>query len=177
MISREFVENRSAYRSPADAVVAALGSDTSNGLLSREVQTRLQRYGRNELPSVPPPPAWYRFLAQFWNPLTILLLVATIISFFVWWIERDSAFPYEALTIFAIVLLNGILGYVQENRAEQAVAALQAMTAATAKVLRDGYVQSIPTTQVVPGDILLIEEGDTIAADACRPDSPSMIPS
>ena len=166
MIIRELLENRLAYRYPTDTVVAALESDARNGLISSEAQARLQRYGRNELPSLPPPPAWHRFLAQFWNPLTILLLVATIISFIVWWIERDSAFPYESLTIFAIVLLNGILGYVQENRAERAVAALQAMTAATAKVLRDGFMQTIPTAEVVQGDILLIEEGDTIAADA-----------
>ena len=166
MITREFLENRSAYRYPTDAVVAALGSDARNGLITREAQARLQRYGRNALPSAPPTPAWRRFLAQFWNPLTVLLLVATVISFAVWWIERDTAFPYESLTIFAIVLLNGLLGYVQEHRAERAAAALQAMTAATARVLRDGYVQTIPTTEVVPGDILAIEEGDTIAADA-----------
>jgi P-type Ca2+ transporter type 2C len=166
MITRELLDNRSAYRYPAGAVVTALESDASNGLTTREAQARLQRYGRNELPSKRPTPAWRKLLAQFWNPLTALLLFATVISFVVWWIEQDSVFPYESFTIFAIVLLNGILGYVQEHRAERAVAALQAMTAATARVLRDGYVQTIPTTEVVPGDILIIEEGDTIAADA-----------
>ena len=166
MMSSEVLENRSAYRYAPDVVVAALGSDSKRGLTSEEAQSRLQRYGRNALPSAPPVPAWHRFLAQFWNPLTILLLVATVISFVVWWIEQDSPFPYESLTIFAIVLLNGILGYVQEHRAERAVAALQAMTAVTARVLRDGYVQTISTTEVAPGDILVIEEGDTIAADA-----------
>jgi Ca2+-transporting ATPase len=166
MITREFLENRSAYRYPSASVVAALESDTREGLSTEEAQIRLQHYGRNELPSQPPPPAWHRFLVQFWNPLTVLLLVATLISFAVWWIERDGIFPYESFTIFAIVLLNGILGYVQEHRAERAVAALQAMTAATTRVLRDGYVRIIPTTEVVPGDILMIEAGDTIAADA-----------
>jgi magnesium-transporting ATPase (P-type) len=72
----------------------------------------------------------------------------------------------EALTIFIIVLLNAILGYTQEQRAEQAVAALQAMSAATARVLRDGSAQTIATAEVVPGDILLIQEGNSIAADA-----------
>jgi Ca2+-transporting ATPase len=166
MMSSEVLENRSAYRYPPEDVVAALESDTRRGLTPAEAQSRLQRFGRNELPSAPPFPAWQQFLTQFWNPLTVLLLVATVISFVVWWIERDSAYPYESLTIFAIVLLNGILGYVQEHRAERAVAALQAMAAATARVLRDGYVQTIPTTEVAPGDILIIEEGDTIAADA-----------
>jgi|GEM_PF-44801 len=166
MIARAFLENRLAYQQPSDAVVAALEGNPQTGLDTEEARTRVQRYGRNELPSQPPPPAWRKFLAQFWNPLTILLLVATVVSFVVWWIERESAFPYEAFAIFAIVLLNGLLGYMQERRAEQAVAALQAMSAAMANVLRDGYVQIIPTTEVVPGDILVLEEGDTIAADA-----------
>ncbi len=166
MISSEASEIRSAYRYPSDSVVSMLGSDSSRGLTTVEARARLQRYGENVLPSAPPAAAWRRFLAQFWNPLTILLLVATLISFIVWLIEHDSAFPYEAVTIFAIVLLNGVLGYLQEHRAEQAASALQAMTAATARVLREGGIHTIPTTEVVPGDILIIEEGDTIAADA-----------
>ena len=64
------------------------------------------------------------------------------------------------------MILNGLLGYVQENRAEQAVAALQAMAAPTARVLREGQIQDVPSGEVVPGDILLLEEGDTVAADA-----------
>ena len=89
----------------------------------------------------------------------------TRLSFAAWIIEREEALPYEAITILAIVLLNGGLGYVRENRAEQAVAALKAMAAPTARVLRDGQPQLVPTAEVVPGDILLIEEGDTIPAD------------
>ena len=163
---KEFLEHRSAYRYPTATVVATLESDTKQGLTTAEAHARQQRYGRNELPSIPPVPAWRQFLTQFWNPLTLLLLIATVISFLVWWIEREEAVPYESLTIFAIVLLNGILGYVQEHRAEQAVAALQAMAAPTARVLRDNSLQTIPTSEVVPGDILIIEEGDAIAADA-----------
>src|SRR5690606_281663 len=82
-----------------------------------------------------------------------------------WLIERDTPVPYETITILAIVILNGVLGFVQENRAEQAVAALQAMAAPNARVLRDGRPQLVPTAEIVPGDILLVEEGDTIAAD------------
>ena len=166
MVSREAPESHPVYRYPSDAVVSALGSDVTRGLTTMEAHDRLQHYGVNALPDAPPISAWRRFLAQFWNPLTLLLLIATIISFIVWWIERDSAFPYESVTIFAIVLLNGVLSYMQEHRAERAASALQAMTAATAKVLRDGGTQTLPTTEVVPGDILIIEEGDTIAADA-----------
>jgi Ca2+-transporting ATPase len=153
------------YRQPAVAVVAALDSDATLGLTSAEAQARLERYGRNEVPPEPPVPAWRRFLAQFQDPLTILLLVATVISFVAWIIEGAEALPYEAITILAIVILNGVLGYVQENRAEQAVAALKAMAAPSARVLRDGQPQMVPTAEVVPGDILLLEEGDTIPAD------------
>ena len=113
-----------------------------------------------------PRPAWRRFLGQFNDPLTILLLVATVVSFVAWVFERETPVPYEAIVILAIVILNGVLGFVQENRAEQAVAALQAMAAPTARVLRDERPQDVPAGEVVPGDMLLLEEGDTVAADA-----------
>jgi P-type Ca2+ transporter type 2C len=153
------------YREAVVAVTAALDSDTAHGLASAEARARLERYGRNELPVAAAIPAWRRFLMQFRDPLTILLLVATVISFVAWIIEGAEGLPYESITILAIVILNGVLGYVQENRAEQAVAALKAMASPNARVLRDGQPRMVPTPEVVPGDILLIEEGDTIAAD------------
>lgn len=154
-----------AYRQTADAILTALRSDAHTGLSSAEAETRLQQHGPNTLPHEPPEPAWRRFLAQFRNPLTILLLAATVISFVAWLIEREEAIPFETLTILAIVLLNAILGFVQEARAEQAVAALQAMSAPRARVLRDGRTQEIDAAQLVPGDVVLIEEGDTLPAD------------
>jgi Ca2+-transporting ATPase len=153
------------YRRAAADVVTALGSDATRGLASGEIPIRLGRHGRNEVPMAPPVPAWRRFLAQFRDVLTILLLAATAVSFAAWWIERESAVPYEALTILAIVVLNGVLGFVQESRAEQAVAALAAMSAPTARVLRDGEQRTVPTAELVPGDVLLLEEGDTLPAD------------
>lgn len=153
------------YREPAAAVLHALAADPARGLTAADARARLQAYGPNELPSAPPVPAWRKLLAQFQNPLTLLLLAATVISFVVWLIEHDSPVPYEALTILAIVLLNAALGFIQENRAEQAIAALQAMSAPTARVLRDAEPRKIPAVEVVPGDILLIEEGDTFPAD------------
>ena len=155
-----------AYRITAEEVVAGLGSDARRGLSGQEVAARLQQYGPNELETEKPVPAWRRFLAQFQDPLIILLLVATAISVGMWVYERDTALPYEGLTIFAIVLLNGVLGYVQEARAERAVAALRAMSANEATVLRDGERRSVPASELVPGDIMLVEEGDTIPADA-----------
>jgi P-type Ca2+ transporter type 2C len=150
----------------AGEVVAEFGSDPRRGLSGQEAGVRLERYGPNELETEKPVPAWRRFLAQFQDVLIILLLVATAVSVVLWAYERDTALPYEGLTIFAIVLLNGILGYVQEARAERAVAALRAMSANEATVLRDGERRSVPAAELVPGDVVLIEEGDTIPADA-----------
>jgi P-type Ca2+ transporter type 2C len=154
-----------AYRQRTDEVVAAFGTDERHGLSDAEAGARLERHGRNELAAEPPVPAWRKFLAQFQDVLVILLLVATAISAGLWVYERDAALPYEALAIFAVVLLNATMGYVQESRAEAAVAALRAMSAADATVIRGGERRSVPATHLVPGDIMLIEEGDTIAAD------------
>ena len=153
------------YHQPADAVVAALGSDAAHGLTTEEAQQRLVQYGPNELEAETPIPAWRKFLAQFQGVLIILLLIAAAISLVVWLVERDEALPIESLVIFAIVLLNGILGYVQEAQAERSVTALRAMAPTEASVLRDGRQQRVPATQLVPGDIVVIEEGDTMPAD------------
>jgi len=155
-----------AHRQPAEDVVAALGSDARRGLDAREARVRLERFGPNELSAVRPTPAWRRFAAQFQDTLVILLLVATAISVGLWVYEQDAALPYEGLVIFSIVLLNGVLGYVLEARADQALAALRAMSAAKASVIRDGARQSVPATEIVPGDVILVEEGDTVPADA-----------
>jgi P-type Ca2+ transporter type 2C len=98
--------------------------------------------------------------------LVLLLLAATAISAGLWAFERDAALPYEALAIFAVVLLNAGMGYVQETRAEAAVAALRAMSAADAAMVRDGERRTVPAADIVPGDIIIIEEGGTIPADA-----------
>jgi len=156
---------RAPYRTSAEEAIAALGSDARSGLSESEARARLAHHGRNELAAETPVPGWKKFLAQFADPLVILLLVATAISAGLWLLERDSALPYEAIAILAVVLLNALMGYIQESRAEQAVAALRRMSAAHANVVRGGARQSIAAAEVVPGDILLIEEGDTIAAD------------
>jgi Ca2+-transporting ATPase len=153
-----------AYRRPCGDVITALGTDV-RGLPVAEARSRLERYGRNELAAEEPVPAWRRFAAQFRDVLVILLLIATAISAGLWAYERDAVLPYEALAIFAVVLLNATMGYVQESRAAAAVAALRAMAAADATVVRDGQRRSLPAAELVPGDIVLIEEGDTIPAD------------
>lgn len=154
-----------AYRQPLEQVVATLGSDAARGLTTDEAQLRFSRYGPNELRAEPPVPAWRKFLAQFQDVLIILLLVAAVLSLVVWLYQRAEPLPYDALVIGAIVLLNGILGYGQQASAERAVAALRALAAAEAAVLRDDQPQCVPAATVVPGDIILLEAGDTIPAD------------
>jgi Ca2+-transporting ATPase len=154
------------YRQSVAEIVAALGTDARRGLSEAEAQARLAQYGSNELTAEQPVPRWRKFLAQFQDVLVILLLCATLISIGLWAYERESTLPYEAIAIFAVVLLNAVLGYVLEAQAEQAVAALRQMSAAHANVIRDGARQSIAAAEVVPGDIILVEEGDTVAADA-----------
>jgi P-type Ca2+ transporter type 2C len=154
------------YQQSVDAVLASLSTDVQRGLSATEAQTRLEQFGPNELTAEKPAPAWKKFIAQFKNVLVILLLIATAVSAALWLVERDTTLPYEAIAIFAVVLLNAIMGYVQESRAESAVAALRKMAAAHANVMRDGTRQSVPASDIVPGDLILIEEGDTIPADA-----------
>ena len=154
------------YRARADEVIAALGSDVARGLDGAEASRRLDRDGPNTLAAEPRTPAWRKFLAQFQNVLVLLLLAATATSAGLWAYEREADLPYEAIAILAVVLLNAAMGYIQESRAEAAVAALHAMGAADATVIRDGERLSVPAANIVAGDIILIEEGDTIPADA-----------
>ena len=154
------------YRLTSEEVVAALATNVERGLTADEARARLQQVGRNELAAEAPIPGWRRFAAQFKDVLVILLLIATAVSITVWVYERDAALPYEAIAIFAVVLLNAAMGYVQEARAEAAVAALRAMTADAATVIRGGARMRVPAAELVPGDVALIEEGDTIPADA-----------
>jgi Ca2+-transporting ATPase len=141
------------------------------GLDLEEVQKRLKKYGYNTLVTKQKVPGWRKFLAQFTNTLVILLLLAALVSAGLWFYRPDAALPFEAIAIFAIVVLNAVMGYVQQARADQAVAALQKMSAAHAEVVRDGVRQSIATSELVPGDIILVEEGDTVPADARLIDS------
>jgi P-type Ca2+ transporter type 2C len=154
------------YQLAADDVLRDLRTDAARGLSIAEAGARLGRYGPNQLLEEHPVPGWRKFLAQFRDVLVTLLLVATAISFILWLYERDSVLPYEAIAISAVVLLNAILGYIQQERAESAIAALRQIAAARARVIRDAQPESVPAAAVVPGDILLIEEGDTVPADA-----------
>ncbi|WP_340121643.1 cation-translocating P-type ATPase [Methylobacter svalbardensis] len=150
----------------ADEVVRTLGADLENGLTSQEASRRLSENGRNELRSVPRRPAWLRFLSHFHDPLVYLLLAAITIALIAWIIEGMGGWPVDAIVITIVVLFNGVLGFMQEAKAQNAVAALARMTAATSAVLRDGQVLRVPSAELVRGDLLVLGEGDAIGADA-----------
>ena len=162
------------WRRDAGDVAAEQGVDVRRGLTPEEGAARLERYGRNELESEAVVPAWRRLLEQFTDPLIYLLFAAVVVSIIAWIVEGADGLPFDAIVITAILLVNGVLGYVQEARAEEAIAALQRMAAATASVRRDGRQQNLPTTELVPGDVLLLAEGDAVSADARLVDAASL---
>ena len=110
-----------AHAQTAAYVLAELVVDPARGLTTAEAEARHERLGRNEVPAEPPVPAWQRLLGQFQDPLTLLLLVATVVSFVVWLVERETPAPYDAIVILLIVIVNGALGFAQESRAGEAL--------------------------------------------------------
>ena len=150
----------------ADEVVRTLGADLENGFTAQEASRRLSENGRNELRSAPRRPAWLRFLSHFHDPLVYLLLAAITIALIAWIIEGMGGWPVDAIVITIVVLFNGVLGFMQEAKAQNAVSALARMTAATSAVLRDGQVLRVPSAELVRGDLLVLGEGDAIGADA-----------
>jgi Ca2+-transporting ATPase len=152
-------ESPAAYAQPTEAIIGALATDRDHGLTVAEVTARLARFGPNCLSEAPPVPLWKKFLSQFKELVIWILIVAAIISGAVgaW---ADTA------AIVAIVLLNGIIGFLQEEKAERALTALQKLSAPLAKVIRDGSLQSVPAADLVSGDRVELEAGDNIPADA-----------
>ncbi|MFQ3639113.1 MAG: HAD-IC family P-type ATPase, partial [Chloracidobacterium sp.] len=131
---------------------------TANGLTPEEVTARQQQYGRNLLPSKPPPRLWLVILHQFTNSLIYILLVAGIVALAIGDF-KDAAF------IFGVVILNAVIGTYQEWRAEQNAYALQSLLEIRSRVRRNGEVLSVSAEDLVPGDIVLLESGDKVAAD------------
>ncbi len=146
------------HRLSQDEAVQALQSDATRGLDSDEAARRLLRYGENRLLEAAKRPVWLKFLDQFRNLLVIVLLFAAVLA----WAIGDLK---DAVVIIAVVLLNASLGFYQEHRAERTLEALKGMLAASARVRRDGHDLSLPASDLVPGDIVLLEAGDRIPAD------------
>ena len=147
-------------------VINVLGVDLQQGLTSQEAGKRLAQDGPNELLAAPLVPVWRRLLSHFQDPLIYLLLAAIAVAVAAWIVDGRHGWPVDAIVIALIVVLNGILGFVQEARAQNAVAALARMTAVTSAVLRDGQVRRVPSDQLVRGDVLVLAEGDAVGADA-----------
>ncbi len=151
------------YCENKENVLRELGS-SENGLSAQEARTRLERNGKNKLEAAKGKSLIRRFFEQLADPMIIILLVAAAISGVLAVVENDSF--ADVIIILAVVLINAVLGVYQESKAEKAIEALQEMSAATSKVLRDGKVQIVHSEDLVVGDIVLLEAGDAVPADA-----------
>ena len=149
----------------ATAIPGMLGVDPGQGLTTADAARRLAADGPNELRQHPPEPLWRKIVRQFQDPLVYLLLVAMAISLVAWFAEGAHGLPIDVIVIALIVLANALIGFLQENKAESAVAALASMTAVLSTVLRDGRLTSVPSSELVRGDVLVLSEGDSVGAD------------
>lgn len=150
------------YCEEKEAVLAELDS-SENGLSSAEAQKRLEAHGKNKLKEPAKESLIKRFFGQMADPMIIILLAAAAISG-VLAVTQGESFA-DVIIILAVVVVNAVLGVYQENKAEKAIEALQEMSAATSKVLRDGKLVTIHSEELVPGDVILLEAGDAIPAD------------
>lgn len=161
------MDKRNWYTTRIEEVVEELNTDTDIGLSNDEVKIRRERYGLNELMEEKGETLLKKFLNQFKDFMVIVLIVAALISGFLGEIK-------DSIIIFVVVLLNAILGLVQENKAEESLKALKNMTKPLAKVLRDNKVLKIKSSELVPGDIVILEAGDYIPADGRIVESASL---
>ena len=154
---------KQAYMQTSEEVLQKLGV-TAEGLSSQEAKERQEKYGPNKLKEAPKPTLIQRFLAQLKDPMLIILMIAAAVSALTGMLSGESEWA-EVIIIIAVVLLNAILGVIQESKAEAAIEALQTMTAATCKVLRDGKLVVLHSDELVPGDVVILEAGDAVPAD------------
>ena len=154
------------YLKDSAKVVEDVKSDGTYGLSSAEAKKRLERDGLNKLKEAKKDPLWKRFFAQMADPMIIMLIVAAVISALTDMAQGDADFA-DVIIICFVVIVNAVLGVVQESKAEEALAALQERSAAQSKVIRDGQVVTVPSSELVVGDIVVLEAGDSVPAD-CR---------
>ena len=155
-----------AHNQSRSQVVETLKSDIAMGLSQAEAQQRLSQYGENKLREKPKKTNFQRFLDQFKDAMILILLIAAAISFTVAIVEGNPKEFFEPVLILLIVFINAILGVFQESKAEKALDALKNMSAPHARVIRDGKEMLISSSELVPGDIIRLEAGDFIPADA-----------
>ena len=138
-------------------------NSSPDGLSSQEAAKRLEKYGKNKLKEGKKVPLWKRFLDELADPMIIILIVAAVISGITAAYEGESF--ADVIIIMIVVIINAVLGVVQESKAEAAIAALQEIAAATSKVMRDGKIVTLRSEDLVPGDIVVLEAGDSVPAD------------
>ena len=150
--------NLNWYNKGIQAVSEELSADVKKGLSKEEAAGRIEKYGYNELKEKEKEPVWVKIGKQLKDFLVVTLIIASIVSGMVGEIS-------DAIVIIAIVIVNAVLGVVQEGKAEKAMEALKKMSAPNARVLRSGHIEIIPAKNLVPGDVVFIEAGDSIPAD------------
>ena len=144
---------------PVEKAAESLNTSLSNGLTFDEVKKRLKEFGQNVLTETNKPSVFKKILKQFTDILVLVLIGAAGVSFFLHEV-------LDAAVIFAIVIINAAMGYIQESKAEEAIDALKGLSSSTAKVIREGNLIKIDTKDLVPGDIIILETGDKVPADA-----------
>ncbi|HWM42205.1 MAG TPA: cation-transporting P-type ATPase, partial [Burkholderiales bacterium] len=152
------MRDQHAHAKPIHEVVGAFQANLENGLSQQEARARLQRLGANELTEKPRPGFLALLWDQFNNYLVIILIIAALIALALGeWVD--------SVAIMCIVVLNAIVGVIQESKAEQALAALKKMAAPNAQVIRDGHQLTVAGRELVPGDVVLLEAGNYVPAD------------
>ena len=159
------------YLSSIEEVLKAQNA-TPEGLTSAEAAKRLEQFGHNKLKEGKKDSLLKRFLDELADPMIIILIVAAVISGITAYYEGESF--TDVIIIMAVVIINAVLGVVQESKAEAAIAALQEIAAATSKVVRDGKIVTLKSEEIVPGDIVVLEAGDSVPADGRIIESASM---
>ncbi len=154
------------YLSSSEDVLREQGTDAEAGLSSAEAASRQKKFGPNKLEEAEKTPLWIRFFQQMADPMVIMLIVAAIISAVTGAIQGEIDFA-DVIIIMTVVIINSALGVIQEAKSEEALAALQEMSAAQSKVIRDGKLVMLHSSELVPGDVILLEAGDSVPAD-CR---------
>ena len=154
---------KKTYTQSVQEVLGDLGV-TANGLSTQQAKARLEQYGPNKLQQAQKPTLLQRFIQQLKDPMLIILLIAAGVSALTGFLSNENEMA-EVVIILAVVLLNAVLGVFQESKAEAAIEALQTMTAATCKVLRDGRQTVLHSDELVPGDVIVLEAGDAVPAD------------
>ena len=154
------------YSQSKEELLTSLSADEHRGLTSAEVLVRKQKYGANKLKEKKKKTTMQRFLDQFKDAMILILIAAAVISFVVVCVEQNWGELFEPLLIVLIVILNAVMGVYQEGKAEKALDALKSMSAPHARVIRDGEEKVIDASELVPGDIIKLEAGDFVPADA-----------